>query len=33
MTLRPCPPTTLIPKPARFCIDHIALHVDQWGDS
>jgi phospholipase C len=33
MTLRPCPPTTLIPKPARFYIDHIALHVNQWGDS
>ena len=33
MTLRPCPPTTLTPKPAQFCIDHVALHVDEWGDS
>jgi phospholipase C len=33
MTLRPCPPTTLMPHPARFCIDHVALHVDEWGDS
>jgi phospholipase C len=33
MTLRPCPPTTLTPHPARFCIDHIALHTSEWGDS
>jgi phospholipase C len=33
MTLRTCPPTTLIPHPARFCIDHVALHTEEWGDS
>ena len=34
MILNPCPShTTLKPHPARFCIDHINLHVRTWGDS
>jgi hypothetical protein len=33
MTLRPCPATTLKPTPQPFCIDHIALHTNTWGDS
>src|SRR5579859_1182591 len=33
MILKPCPPTTLIPPPAPGCYDHIALHVNTWGDS
>ena len=33
MPLRPCPTTTLKPTPQPFCIDHIALHTNTWGDS
>jgi phospholipase C len=34
MILNPCPAhTTLIPHPAPNCVDHIALHVAEWGDS
>jgi phospholipase C len=31
--LKPCPVTTLTPTPAPGCYDHIALHVNTWGDS
>jgi phospholipase C len=33
MILRPCPATTLIPRPQPGCYDHIALHTATWGDS
>jgi len=33
LLLKPCPATTLIPKPQPGCYDHIALHVATWGDS
>jgi phospholipase C len=33
MILKPCPVTTLTPTPAPGCYDHIALHVNTWGDS
>jgi phospholipase C len=33
MILHPCPATTLTPKPAPTCRDHIALHTNTWGDS
>jgi phospholipase C len=34
LILNPCPAnTTLIPKPAPTCTDHVALHVNTWGDS
>jgi phospholipase C len=34
LILNPCPAsTTLTPKPAPTCTDHVALHVDTWGDS
>jgi phospholipase C len=34
MILNPCPAhTTLIPHPSPNCVDHIALHVAEWGDS
>jgi phospholipase C len=33
MFLKPCPATTLIPKPKPGCRDRIALHASTWGDS
>jgi phosphoesterase family protein len=33
MMLKPCPATTLIPKPHPRCYDRIALHASTWGDS
>ena len=34
LILNPCPAnTTLIPRPAPNCVDHIALHTSTWGDS
>jgi len=34
LILNPCPAnTTLIPRPASNCVDHIALHTSTWGDS
>jgi hypothetical protein len=33
MILRPCPATTLMPRPQPGCYDRIALHTATWGDS
>jgi phospholipase C len=33
MFLKPCPATTLTPKPKPGCRDRIALHASTWGDS
>ncbi len=34
LILNPCPAsTTLTPKPASNCTDHVALHTNTWGDS
>jgi phospholipase C len=33
MVLKPCPPTTLIPRPHPGCRDHVALHARAWGNS
>jgi len=34
LILNPCPAsTTVIPRPAPTCVDHIALHTNTWGDS
>jgi phospholipase C len=33
LVLKPCPATTLRPRPTPGCHDHIALHVATWGDS
>jgi len=33
MTLKPCPATTLIPRPQPGCRDDTALHASTWGNS
>jgi len=33
LILNPCPPTTLVPRPAPGCDGSVALNVSSWGDS
>jgi len=33
MTLKPCPATTLTPRPHPGCHDHVALHARTWGNT
>ena len=33
LILNPCPPTTLVPRPAPGCGGAVALNVQSWGDS
>ncbi|HEX6521015.1 MAG TPA: alkaline phosphatase family protein, partial [Streptosporangiaceae bacterium] len=33
LILNPCPPTTLVPRPAPGCNGSAALNVSSWGDS
>jgi len=33
LILTPCPPSTLVPKPAPGCNGNVPLHFSDWGDT